>query len=145
MAVRFGNTLFLIPFFCLSLFIPKPVQASPLGTGLSPVTSAVATAVCIDPWHKPQPCRSPMSLLNTSAHQGHLANSWWLSLWSAAGEVAASPQLLLGGKRVSCGAAYDSASLVKFDFTHFQLNMDVDMDMEERLDTVRVAYRSCWR
>lgn len=74
------------------------------------------------------------------------ADHRWSNLWSAAGEVATSPRLVLGGKRVACGPAYDTGSLFKLDFTGFQLNMDVDLDDDqERFDTLRLAYRSCWR
>lgn len=146
MAVRLGNTLFFIPLLCLSPFLAPMAQANPFGDTLAPVAEAITAAVCIDPWHKTRPCRSSASLLSNTARPASLTNRWWTNLWSAAGDVAAGPQFVLGGKRVACGPGYDSESLFKLDFRHFQLNMDVDLDVEEdRFDTVRLAYRSCWR
>jgi hypothetical protein len=102
----------------------------------------MAGSVCIDPWHRTQPCRS-VSLRNQSPDRT-ATERWWLDLWTTAGEVAAVP--VLGGKRVSCGSAYDRGPLFKLDFSDFQLNMDVDLDAaEEHFDTLRIAYRSCWR
>ncbi len=144
--MRFGTTLIPASLFCLVAILAQPAQAGPLGATLAPVAEAPGSAVCIDPWRKTRPCRPAASLLSTAAHRTDQANRWLLSLWSTAGEVAAGPRLILSGKRVSCGAAYGSTPLVRLDFTRFQLNMDIDMDAdEERLDTVRLAYRSCWR
>lgn len=145
MAVRFGNTLFSVSIFCLSLFLAPTAQANPLVNAFTPLAEAITAAVCIDPWRTTRPCRSPASLVRTGAHPAELANRWWTGLWSAAGEVAASPDFALGAKRASCGT-YDGASLFMLDFSRFQLNMHVDLDVEEdRFDSVRLAYRSCWR
>ena len=146
MAVFSSTTplLLVIGVFLVALSVPV-AQAGPLTRTLAPVAEAVSAAVCIDPWHKAQPCRLPTSLLSSAARQADLANRWLSSLWSAAGEVAAAPGLFLSGGRVACGGAFDSTSLVKFDFTGFQLNMDIYLDTDEdRLDTLQLAYRSCW-
>lgn len=146
MTVRFGNPLILLMLFALALCPARAPQAGPLGEALAPVTEALGEAVCIDPWRKTRPCRLSMNLLSGAARQADQANRWLLSLWSAAGEVVAAPRLFLSGRRVSCDGGRDGASLLALDFTRFQLNMDIDMDTEEdRLDGVRLAYRSCWR
>jgi hypothetical protein len=146
MAVRYYNILFLISFLCFCLSLAPPARATHLVNAFAPLTEAITTAACIDPWRTTRPCRSPASLLSSGIHPAELANRWWSDLWSTAGEVAASPHLALGGRRVSCGAGYEHASLFKLDFANFQLDMDVDLDTEEdRFDSVRLAYRSCWR
>lgn len=147
MAVSTGTTpLLLVISVFLAVLAAPAAQAGPLTHTLAPVAEAVSAAVCIDPWHKARPCRLPASLLGSAARQADLANRWLSSLWSAAGEVAAAPGLFLSGKRVACGGAFDSTSLIKLDFTRFQLNMDLYLDTDEdRLDTLQVAYRSCWR
>jgi hypothetical protein len=125
--------------------LARTVQANPLGSTLAPVTEAITSAVCIDAWHNTRPCHSPVRLLNDRHYPAYMASRWWSDLISTAGEVATSPRFLLGGKRASCSAAFDGASLLKLDFLRFQLNMDIDLDVEEdRFDTVRLAYRSCW-
>lgn len=145
MTVRFGNSLILLMLFAFTLCPAQAPQAGPFRDVLAPVTDAIGEAVCIDPWRKARPCRLSMTLLSGAARQADQANRWLLSLWSAAGEVVAAPRLFLSGPRVSCGGGHDGASLVELDFTRFQLNMDIDMDVDEdRLDGVRVAYRSCW-
>ena len=120
-------------------------MASPTRTVLAaffiPVGLLSAPAV-----HAKPPGNRLALTLDATAPAVPAADHRWSNLWSTAGEVAASPQLVLGGKRVTCGPAYDAGSLLKLDFTGFQLNMDVDLDDEqERFDTVRLAYRSCWR
>ncbi|MGE0372971.1 MAG: hypothetical protein AB7Q01_13925 [Gammaproteobacteria bacterium] len=146
MAMRLGTTLIPTSLFCLAALLASPAQAGPLRATFAPVAEALGAAVCIDPWRKTRPCRPAASLPGAAAHRTDQANRWLLSLWSAAEEGTAGPRLILSGKRASCGAAYDTAPLVKFDFTRFQVNMDIDMDAdEERLDTIRLAYRSCWR
>jgi hypothetical protein len=138
MLVRFGNTLFPIIFFIVLGFVPDPAQAGRSDPAAMP--AAVAGMLCIDPWHRTQPCRST-SLRNNSTAP---ADRWWSNLWATAGEVAAAP--VVSGKRVSCGNAFDRNPLIKLDFTSFQLNMDVDLDpAEEHFDALRIAYRSCWR
>lgn len=146
MAVSTGTTPLSVISLLLAALAAPAAQAGPLTHTLAPVAEAVSAAVCIDPWHKARPCRPPTSLLGSAARQADLANRWLSSLWSVAGEVAAAPGLFLSGKRVACGGAFDSASLIKLDFTRFQLNMDLYLDTDEdRLDALQVAYRSCWR
>ncbi len=98
--------------------------------------------MCLDTWHRAVPCRA----YGDGAYPTSIVNRGWSDLWPVAGVVAANPRLLLGGKRVACGSAYHSSPLFKVDFTGFQLNMDIELDDEqERFDTIRLAYRSCWR
>jgi len=146
MTVSTGTTPLLVISVFLAALAAPAAQAGPLTRTLAPVAEAVSAAVCIDPWHKARPCRIPATFVSSAARQADLANRWLSSLWSAAGEVAAAPgRLFLSGKRVACGGAFDTASLIKLDFTHFQLNMDLYLDTDEdRLDALQVAYRSCW-
>lgn len=130
----------------VSLLSAPAVDAKPSGGRLALTLAAAAPAACVDVWGRPQSCRADTAMFRARAHPTPVSDRWWSGLWSAAGEAVTSPQFVLGGKRVACGPAYDAGSLFKLDFTGFQLNMDVDLDDEqEHFDTVRLAYRSCWR
>jgi len=147
MAVRTGNILSLFFLLCASVSLAPAAEAYSLGSALAaPRAEMLTPSMCIDAWHRTRPCRSSVWRLRDSAHPAEMASRWWSGLWSTASEVASSPRYLFAGRRTSCGATLDGASLLKLDFLRFQLNMDIDLDVEEdRFDTVRLAYRSCWR
>lgn len=146
MAARSGKLPTLLFLVCLSALLAPTAQSNPLDNALVPVLETVTSAMCIDAWRATRPCRTPVWRLREGAHPADVASRWWSDLWSAAGEAASSPHFLFAGKRTSCGSIPGSASLLKLDFLRFQLNMDFDLDEEEdRFDTVRLAYHSCWR
>lgn len=146
--MRTGNILTsLCLLVCLAALPVPATRAQPPGNSLlTSLTETLAAPLCTDAWRNTRPCRASAWQLRDSVHPAEATSRWWAGLWSAAGEVAASPRLLFAGRRASCGTGQNASSLLKLDFPGFQLDMDIDLDTEEeRFDTVRFAYRSCWR